>query len=99
MEKLKTVLWPASRDYSTVRTSQSDDDEPHEGVEERLREELATLESNVWCLRMSLLITASALVLVTVFAVVSRVSCVRSSLACGKGHIGSDPNGFVPPGE
>ncbi|KAK6218506.1 hypothetical protein QIS74_06386 [Colletotrichum tabaci] len=55
------------------------------------------MESNVWCLRMSLLITVSALLLVTTFAVFSRVSCVRSSLAYGKGHIGSDPNGFVPP--
>ncbi|KAL2878363.1 hypothetical protein SGCOL_006334 [Colletotrichum sp. CLE4] len=98
MEKLKSVFWQSTPRYNAVRTSQSDDDDQQEGVEEKLHSELAALESNIWCLRASLLITIVALLLVTIFAVVDRVSYDEASLNCGKGHIGSDPNGFVPPG-
>ncbi|KXH26294.1 hypothetical protein CSIM01_03672 [Colletotrichum simmondsii] len=97
MEKLRSVFWQPTPKYNAVRTSQSDDDDQQEGVEEKLRSELAALESNIWCLRASLLITIVALLLVTIFAVVDRVSYDKASLNCGKGHIGSDPNGFVPP--
>ncbi|EQB49944.1 Cyclochlorotine biosynthesis protein R [Colletotrichum siamense] len=95
MDRLKS-LWPPTHAYKEVRTSQSDDDERQsEGSEENLREQIATLESNVWCLRVSLLITVVALMLVTVFAVFDRVTSVRDAHKCG--HIGSDHSGFVPP--
>ncbi|KAF4918555.1 Cyclochlorotine biosynthesis protein R [Colletotrichum viniferum] len=96
MDRLK-ALWPPTHAYKEVRTSQSDDDEPQsEGSEENLREQIATLESNVWCLRVSLLITVVALMPVTVLAVFDRVTSVRDAHRCG--HIGSDHSGFVPPG-
>lgn len=97
MDRLKS-LWPPTHAYKEVRTSQSDDDERQsEGSEENLREQIATLESNVWCLRVSLPITVVALMLVTVFAVFDRVTSVRDAHRCG--HIGSDHSGFVPPGK
>lgn len=97
MDRLKS-LWPPTHAYKEVRTSQSDDDERQsEGSEENLREQIATLEGNVWCLRVSLLITVVALMLVTVFAVFDRVTSVRDAHNCG--HIGSDHSGFVPPGK
>ncbi|KAF6840965.1 hypothetical protein CMUS01_03738 [Colletotrichum musicola] len=102
MDRLKSALWPPTHAYKEVRTSQSDDDErqsePSEASEENLREQIATLESNLWCLRVSLLITVVALLLVTVFAVFDHVSSHGGGSAQDwSGHIGSDHNGFVPP--
>lgn len=104
MDRLKSALWPPTHAYKEVRSSQSDDDERHsepsEASEENLREQIATLESSLWCLRVSLLITVVALLLVTVFAVFDHVSSHGGGGAQDwSGHIGSDHNGFVPPGK
>ncbi|TDZ54077.1 Cyclochlorotine biosynthesis protein R [Colletotrichum trifolii] len=96
MDRLKSALRSPTHAYKEVRYSQSDDDERGSEVstEESLREHIAVLESNIWCLRMSLLITVATLIVVTIFAISSRVSYVK---AAQKWSIGSDPNGFVPP--
>lgn len=97
MERLK-ALFSSGRSkgkYKAVSRSSYDNDEPREAFVE---DENISLRRTVWYLAASLAVVSSALFFTLAYIV------VNSSHNCGNNHgsvqhIGSDPNGFVPPGK
>lgn len=97
MEKLR-ALFSSGRNkgkYKAVSRSSYDNDEPREAFVE---DENISLRRTIWYLAASLAVVSSALFFTFVYIV------VNNSHNCGKDHgsvqhIGSDPNGFVPPGK
>lgn len=97
MERLK-ALFSSGRNkgkYKAVSRSSYDNDEPREAFVE---DENISLRRTVWYLAASLAVVSSALFFTLAYIV------VNSSHNCGNEHgsvqhIGSDPNGFVPPGK
>ncbi|KAL0932756.1 uncharacterized protein CTRU02_211719 [Colletotrichum truncatum] len=96
MFRLKSALWPLTHAYKEIPSCQSSDDEREsKDTEESLQEQILTLQSNLWCLRVSLLFSIVSLFLMASFIVVDRVSYINATNSCS--HLGSDHSGFVPP--
>lgn len=97
MERFKALFSSGKNKgkYKAVSRSSYDNDEPREAFAE---DEIISLRRTIWYLGASLAIVSSALFLTFAYIVAS------SSHNYEKDHrnvqrIGSDPNGFVPPGK
>lgn len=100
MERLKALFLPGKSKgkYKAVSRSSFDNDEdPHEALVE---DQVVSLRRTVWHLAASLAIVTLALFL-TLFYIVLNTAQNPGKLRCDEilQHIGSDPNGFVPPGK
>lgn len=96
MEKLK-ALFSRGRDkgkYKAVSRSSFENDEPREALGE---DDVASLRRNICHLIASLAIVTSALFFTLVYIVVNNSHDGRHDESLQR--IGSDPNGFVPPGK
>lgn len=98
MEKLK-ALFSRGKDkgkYKAVSRSSFENDEPLEALGE---DDIASLRRNICHLIASLAIVTSALFFTLVYIVVNNHSHDLGRHDESLQRIGSDPNGFVPPGK
>lgn len=97
MERFK-ALFSSGRNkgkYKAVSRSSYDNDEPREAFAE---DEIISLRRTVWYLTASLAIVSSALFLTLVYIVLNSSHNYEKDRGIVQ-RIGSDPNGFVPPGK
>lgn len=97
MERFKALFssGKSKGKYKAVSRSSYDNDEPREAFAE---DEITSLRRTIWYLTASLAIVSSALFLTLAYIVANGSHNYEKDNGSLQ-RIGSDPNGFVPPGK